>query len=228
MSDSTPTVPTSTKIDAFLAKMQGLTHKPTATGGRLIFALDATASRQPTWDTACELQAEMFREVAAVGGLSVQLVYYRGIAECRASRWVTQPEHLSGLMERIDCRMGHTQIGKVLAHARRESELLKVQALVFVGDAMEENPDDLARDAAALGKAGIPAFLFQEGTDRAVEAVFRDIAKLTRGAHCRFDPGAARQLAELLKAVAVYATGGLTALAGRTDAGAIKLLRQLR
>ena len=228
MSDNTPTVPTSTEIDAFLTKMQGLTAKPTATGGRLIFALDATASRQPTWDTACELQAEMFREVAAVGGLSVQLVYYRGIAECRASRWVTQPEHLSGLMERIDCRMGHTQIGKVLAHARRESELLKVQALVFVGDAMEENPDDLARDAAALGKAGVPAFMFQEGTDRAVEAVFRDIAKLTRGAHCRFDPGAARQLAELLKAVAVYATGGLTALAGRTDAGAIKLLRQLR
>ena len=121
--------------------------------GRIIFALDATASRQPTWDTACQLQAEMFREVAAVGGLSVQLVYYRGTAECRASRWVTRPEHLSGLMERIDCQMGHTQIGKVLAHARRESELLKVQALVFVGDAMEENPDDLARAAAALGKA---------------------------------------------------------------------------
>ena len=228
MSDSTPTAPTSTEIDAFLTKMQGLTAKPTATGGRLIFALDATASRQPTWDTACELQTEMFREVAAVGGLSVQLVYYRGIAECRASRWVTQPEHLSGLMERIDCRMGHTQIGKVLAHARRESELLKVQALVFVGDAMEENPDDLARDAAALGKAGVPAFLFQEGTDRAVEVVFREIAKLTRGAHCRFDPAAAGQLAELLKAVAVYAAGGLTALAKRKDAGAIKLLRQLR
>ena len=172
MSDSTPTAPTSTEIDAFLTKMQGLTAKPTATGGRLIFALDATACRQPTWDTACELQTEMFREVAAVGGLSVQLVYYRGIAECRASRWVTQPEHLSGLMERIDCRMGHTQIGKVLAHARRESELLKVQALVFVGDAMEENPDDLARDAAALGKAGVPAFMFQEGTDRGSKSYF--------------------------------------------------------
>ena len=91
MSDSTPTVPTSTKIDAFLAKMQDLTHKPTATGGRLIFALDATASRQPTWDTACELQAEMFREVAAIGGLSVQLVYYRGIAECSASAGSRSP-----------------------------------------------------------------------------------------------------------------------------------------
>ena len=115
-------------------------------------------------------------------------------------------------MERIDCRMGHTQIGKVLAHARRESELLKVQALVFVGDAMEENPDDLVRDAAALGKAGVPAFMFQEGTDREVEAVFRDIAQLTQGAYCRFDPGAARQLAELLRRWPSMPAGGMTAL----------------
>ena len=140
MSDKSSAVSANTEIDAFLSKMQGLTAQTTAIGGRLIFSLDATASRQPRWDTACELQAEMFREVAAIGGLSVQLVYYRGLAECRSSRWVSQPEHLSGLMERIACRMGHTQIGKVLAHARRESELLKVQALVFVGDAMEENP----------------------------------------------------------------------------------------
>jgi hypothetical protein len=227
MSDKAPTIPSSTEVDAFLTKMQGLTTKTTVVGGRLIFALDATASRQPTWDTACELQAQMFHEVAIIGGLSVQLVYYRGLAECRSSRWVTQSEH-SGLMERIDCCMGHTQIGKVLAHARRESELLKVQALVFVGDAMEENPDDLAHDAAALGKAGVPAFMFQEGHDPAVKRVFEEIAQLTRGAYCRFDPGAARQLAELLKAVAVYATGGLTALAGRKDAGAVRLLSQLR
>jgi hypothetical protein len=228
MSDKTPAVSASTEVDAFLTELQSLTTKTTAGGGRLVFALDATASRQPTWDTACELQAEMFREVAAIGGLSVQLVYYRGLAECRSSRWVTQPEHLAGLMERIACRMGHTQIGKVLTHARRESELLKVQALVFVGDAMEENPDDLAQDAAALGRAGVPAFMFQEGTNRKVEAVFREIAQLTNGAYCQFDPGAARQLAELLKAAAVYATGGLTAMAGRKDAGAIKLLTQLR
>lgn len=227
MSDKSPTVSASTEIDAFLTKMQSLSAKTTTVGGRLIFALDATASRQPTWDTACQLQADMFREVATIGGLSVQLVYYRGLAECRSSRWVTQPEHLARLMERVDCRMGHTQIGKVLTHARRESELLRVQALVFVGDAMEENPDDLARDAAALGKAGVPTFMFQEGADRKVEAVFREIAQLTNGAYCRFDPGAARQLAELLRAVAVYAAGGMAALEDRTDAGAVKLLGAL-
>jgi hypothetical protein len=227
MSDRSPTASASTEVDAFLTKMQSLTTKTTAIGGRLIFALDATASRQLTWDTACQLQADMFREVATIGGLSVQLVYYRGLAECRSSRWVTRPEHLAGLMERIMCRSGETQIGKVLSHARRETELLKVQALVFVGDAMEENPDTLVQDAAALGKAGVPAFMFQEGHDRVVEQVFRDIAHLTRGAYCRFDPGAARQLAELLRAVAVYAAGGMAALERRADAGAVKLLGQL-
>jgi hypothetical protein len=131
-------VSTSAEVDAFLAELSGLTSA--SSGGRLIFALDATASRQPSWDTACQLQADMFRETAAIGRLSVQLVYYRGLTECRASRWISQPGHLTGLMERIICRGGPTQIGKVLAHARRETGILKVQALIFVGDAMEENP----------------------------------------------------------------------------------------
>jgi hypothetical protein len=215
-----------TEIDTFLAKMRGT---PTVGGsGRLIFALDATASRQPTWDTACQLQAEMFREAAAVGGLNVQLVYYRGLSECKASSWISQPEKLAGLMERIECRMGHTQLGKILAHARRETQLLKVQALVFVGDAMEEDPDALSLDADELGRLGVPAFMFQEGDNRSVEQVFRAIAGLTRGAYCRFDPGAARQLSELLRAVAVYVTGGRAALSARQDAGTIKLLGQLK
>src|SRR5262245_21627308 len=108
-------------IDAFLAQVKGLT--PTAAAGqrgRLIFALDATMSRQPTWDTACRLQADMFREAASIGGLDVQLVYYRGLSECRSSRWVSQAERLASLMERIDCRGGHTQIGRIIGHARRE------------------------------------------------------------------------------------------------------------
>jgi hypothetical protein len=225
--DTSLTISTRTEIDSFLAKMTG-TAATSGSSGRLIFGIDATGSRQPTWDIACQLQADMFRETAAIGGLSVQLVYYRGTSECRASRWVSQPEHLARLMEQLDCRMGRTQIGKILAHAKRETQILKVQALVFVGDAMEENADELARDAGELGRLGVPAFMFQEGHSREVEQTFRDIANLTHGAYCRFDPGAARQLAELLRAVAVYATGGMTALAARQDAAAVKLLAQLK
>ena len=220
------------EIDAFLAKVKGLVPT-TAAGqrGRLIFALDATMSRQPLWDTACRLQADMFREAAAIGGLDVQLVYYRGLSECRASRWVSQAERLGGLMERIDCRGGHTQIGKVIAHAKRETQVTKVQALVFVGDAMEEKLDHLCHAAGELGLLGVPAFMFQEGGDPITEQAFREIARLTRGAYCRFDPGAAHQLAELLRAAAAYAAGGMRALAdlsARHQAGALKLLEQMR
>jgi hypothetical protein len=219
-------------IQAFLTRAHTLAP-PTQAGrrGRLIFALDATMSRQPTWDTACRLQAEMFREAAAVGGLDVQLVYYRGFDECRASPWVSDGERLARLMGGIGCRGGHTQIGKVLAHARRETDKAKVQALVFVGDAMEEVIDDLSATAGELGLKGVSAFMFQEGADRVAERAFREIARLTRGAYFRFDVGAAHQLAELLRAAAVYAAGGMRALsdlsAGRSAAG-LKLLEQLK
>jgi hypothetical protein len=197
----------------------------------MIFALDATMSRQPLWDTACQLQADMFREAAAIGGLDVQLVYYRGLAECRASRWVSDAAQLGGLMERIDCRGGHTQIGKILTHTMRESGQQKVQALVFVGDAMEEPIDDLCAAAGKLGLLGVPAFVFQEGHDPIAEQAFREIARLSRGAYGRFDAGAAHQLAELLRAAAAYAAGGMKALEdlkARRNAGAVKLLEQMR
>src|SRR5262249_43385690 len=196
--------------------------------GRLIFALDATASRQPTWDTACMLQAEMFREVATIGGLDMQLVYYRGLNECRASRWISHPDQLAKTMSQIMCEAGHTQIEKVLTHAVKETKLLQISALVFVGDAMEENPDTLAHKADELTRLKVPAFMFQEGHNRQVEHTFRNIARLTHGAYCHFNPGAAHQLADLLRAVAVFATGGMPALAAQHNASATKLLSQLQ
>jgi hypothetical protein len=212
------------EIDRFLAEKA----QETVRRGRLIFALDATASRQKTWDTACQLQAEMFREATAVGGLELQLVFYRGLGECQSSRWIADSAQLAKTMSQILCNAGRTQIEKILSHTQKETKLLGVSALVFVGDAMEENPDTLAHAAGELGRLGVPAFMFQEGHDRAVEHVFRELARVTRGAYCRFDPGAARQLAELLRAVAVYAAGGMTALAARRDAGAVKLLSQMK
>jgi hypothetical protein len=217
----------SADIDAFIAEITK--SSSTATGsGRLIFALDATASRRDTWDMACKLQGEMFGTVASIGGLNVQLVYYRDLSECRSSRWVSDTNELTRLMTRIECRAGSTQIGKILTHANRQTKLLQVSALVFVGDAMEESPDTLAHEAGELGRLKVPVFMFQEGQNREVEYTFRNIAQLTNGAYCRFDPGAAQQLGELLKAVAVYAVGGRTALANRSDAGAVKLLGQLK
>jgi hypothetical protein len=174
----------------------------------------------------------MFAETAAVGGLDVQLVYYRGISECRASKWVSDPKRLAGLMEKIDCRGGHTQIGRILEHVRKEAKLQKVDAFVFVGDAMEEAVDELCAKAGELALLGVPAFMFQENNDPIAEQAFREIARLTGGAWCPFDTGASAQLRDLLRAAAAYATGGRAALADLSKraggGGAVKLLGQLR
>jgi hypothetical protein len=220
------------EIETFIEQVRAL-GPSSARGhrGRLIFALDATMSRQPTWDTACALQADMFREAASIGGLDIQLVYFRGLSECRASGWVAGGERLAELMSQIDCRGGQTQIGKVLSHARQEHARQKVQAVVFVGDAMEEPIDSLCQSAGELALLGVPVFMFQEGDDPVAENAYREIARLSRGAYCRFDVGSAHQLGELLRAVAAYAAGGIKALAKLSEkrsSGAQKLLAQLK
>ncbi|MDE2468823.1 MAG: VWA domain-containing protein, partial [Bradyrhizobium sp.] len=187
-------------------------------------------SRQPTWDMACTLQADMFREAEALGSLDIRLVYYRGFNECRASAWISDSAQLARLMNKIDCREGHTQIGKVLSDVRRESATSAVRAVVFVGDAMEEPIERLCRMAGELGLLRVPVFMFQEGHDDVAEPAFQEIARLTGGAWCRFDPGAAVQLRELLRAAAAYAAGGREALLrlSKAGGGAAKLIGQMK
>ncbi len=196
--------------------------------GRIVLALDATMSRQPTWDLACSLQAQMFDAVDKSGNLNVQLVYFRGFGECRSSKFVSETDALKSLMTRIDCRGGHTQIGKMLAHTLKETERDRVNALVFIGDAMEEDVDSLADKAGHLGLKGVPVFIFQEGRDPIAEQAFKEIARLSKGAWFRFDSSSAATLASLLSAVAVYATGGLKALEARGRAGDRLLIENLR
>ena len=217
-------------ISAFVAKARALATGAGGGNGRLVFALDATMSRQPTWDMACTLQADMFREAAAVGSLDIRLVYYRGLSECRATGWISDSAKLAKLMSGIDCQGGNTQIGKVLSEARREAVSSGVRAVVFVGDAMEESVDDLCARAGELGLLKVPVFMFQEGHDPAAEPAFREIARLTGGAWCRFDPGAAAQLRELLRAAAAYAAGGREALLrlSKTGSEAAKLIGQMK
>ncbi|WGD56107.1 VWA domain-containing protein [Bradyrhizobium sp. CB1650] len=231
-SDGLPQAQTSTADDiaAFVARARATSPHAPGAKGRLIFALDATMSRQPTWDMACALQADMFREAAALGSLDIRLVYYRGLNECRATGWISDSTKLATLMSKIDCRGGDTQIGKVLSEARREAVASGVRAVVFVGDAMEEKVDELCAKAGELGMLKVPVFLFQEGHDTVAEQAFREIARLTGGAWCRFDPGAAAQLRDLLRAAAAYAAGGREALLklSKTTSGAALLIGQMR
>jgi hypothetical protein len=186
-------------VDSFLSEAKRFGPLAgNAPRARLVFALDATMSRQPTWDLACRVQGEMFAAASEAGGLSVQLVYFRGFGECRSSRWVADPRALMDLMTKISCRGGQTQIGRVLRHVRTEAGQAPLKVLVYVGDAMEEPIDDLCAVAGELGLLGI--------------------ARLSGGAYARFDAGAPHTLSELLRAAAAYAANGVEGLT-RLSAG---------
>ena len=209
----------SAEVDTFLSRASKVPAPSQGGRGRLIFALDATMSRQPTWDMAQSLQQRMFEETDALGGLDVQLVYFRGLMECRASRFVSQGAGLAAVMSKIDCRGGNTQIEKVLRHARDEAKAAPVGALVYVGDAMEENADRLCAIAGELALRGVKAFMFHEGADVQARAAGAEIARLTGGAYAAFDASAPRKLASLLAAAAAYAAGGFAALEAQAKKG---------
>jgi hypothetical protein len=221
-------------------RIAALLEKTRRSRGRLIFALDATASREGMWDLACQLQSAMFEEAAKIGRLEIQLVWYRGENECSHTAWTTDTQELASEMRRIRCEAGATKIGFVLKHIRAENAREKVNAAIFVGDAVEEPPHQLY-DAAACP----PCFWFQEGDGLAiyvdqrgqflvehapqkVETIFRELARLTNGAYGKFDAGAAKQLGELLRAVVAFAIGGRKALANQNSDGARKLLGQMK
>ena len=200
-------------VQAFLRKvaLTPATKRPDERG-RLIFAMDATASREPTWDRACHIQGEMFTETAALGGLEIQVVYYRGFRECRASPWLSRSDDLLRYLSRVRCVGGRTQIARVLRHAVKETGKKAVNALVFVGDCMEEDPDEVCHVAGELGMKGVPCFIFHEGGEPGAMRTFQQVARLTNGAYCSFDATSAKTLRDLLSAVAVYAAGGRKAL----------------
>lgn len=185
---------------------------PSGRRGRLLFAMDATASREASWDMACQIQGDMFAETATLGGLDVQLAFYRGFREFRASPWVSSSTELIPFMTRVRCMGGRTQLERMLRYAARETDKQKISALVFVGDCLEEDIDSVCDAAGALGLKGVPCFMFHEGHEPRAARGFREIARLTKGAYCTFDAASARQLRELLAAVAVFAAGGRKAL----------------
>lgn len=226
-----PTGARDQEVEAFLDKVRTAPQPSGGGRGRLIFAMDATASRQSTWDRACHLQAEMFQSTQALGGLEVQLVFYRGFKECKASKWMTDAPALAKTMTSVMCLAGQTQIGRILSHALTEAGKRRVNALVFVGDCMEEDIDHLGHLAGQLGLKGLPCFIFHEGHDPIARNAFEQIAKLSGGACCAFDSSSPKQLQDLLSAVAVYAAGGRKALADfskKRGGVTLKLTHQVR
>jgi len=205
-----PIVPSAT--DAFLREIERLPARRAGTRGRLLFAMDATASREPTWDHACAIQGEMFVAADTLGGLDVRLAFYRGFDEFKVSRWTSDGRELARLMSSVRCLAGRTQIARVLRYAGEQRRESRIDAVIFVGDCCEEDVDQVGHEAGQLGLLGLPVFVFHEGNDRTASRLFPQIAKLTRGAYSKFDRNSPDELRRLLGAVAAYAAGGREAL----------------
>ena len=210
--DKPLTTPSSrSEIDRFLDSAKSLSKAKTSSGGRLIFAMDATFSREPTWDIACQIQGEMFVCTDTIGRLQVKLAYYGGFDTFKVSNWISNSRQLLKLMSTVHCEGGKTQIARLLKYCLNQQEKQNIDAVVFVGDCMEENADILSDLGGQLGLKGVPVFIFQEGRDPIARQSFQHICRLSKGAYCSFDAGSAEQLKALLSAVAVYAAAGRNA-----------------
>jgi hypothetical protein len=222
-----PIVVKQAAVDSFVNQIRRLPQRSAGLqSGRLLFAIDATASREAAWDLATSVQAEMFLSASGLGGLDVQLAFYRGFDEFKVSRWTSDGRELARLMSSVRCLAGRTQIARLLHYAGDQHRARRIDAVVFVGDCCEEDVDLVGHEAGQLGLLGLPVFVFHEGNDRTASRLFPQIAKLTRGAYCKFDRNSPDELRRLLGAVAAYAAGGRDALLkyGRDKGGAAILL----
>jgi hypothetical protein len=170
----------------------------------------------------------MFISAQSLGGLQVQLCYFRGFGEFYSSSWQSSPDALLNTMTGITCQAGATQLQRLLRHVITENDRNKIKCVVYIGDAMEENIDILAQLAGKLGLLNIRLFMFQERGDPIARQAYLEMCRLSGGAYCQFDAASADQLQDLLKAVAIYAAGGLKALAdfSKKSHKTVKLLEQ--
>jgi len=231
MAKELKTQSTSGELSAFLAHSKQLPQRRDGNPrklGRMIFALDATASRQASWDRACQLQGEMFVATEQLGGLQLQLCYYRGFNEFVASPWLRDSSSLLDNMHRAQCRGGYTQLQRVLDHAVQQHSQEAINAVIIIADAVEESVDTLCAKAGKMGLLNIPLFMFQEGADGPTQQCFQQMATLSRGAYAHFDERSAATMMALLAAAATFAAGGSEALRQLNSASAQQLLRQLR
>lgn len=175
---------------------------------RIGFVIDATASRAQSWIEAQAIQAEMFRAVSGIGALSLRLVHYGGTALADYG-WQDDARAIAATMAQVNCVGGYTQILPALCALLEDADEWP-NAVIIVGDAFEEDPEQIAPLAYELKEAGIKVFTFIEGYDDRAARAFQLLAELTGGRFARF--GAALPLRDLCAGVALYTAGGESGL----------------
>lgn len=194
---------------------------------RLIFAVDATASREPAWRAARGVTDSLVK--ALPGALDVALAVHGGGRVHTFTPYTTAANTLRDRAAGVMCKAGFTRLLPIMASAVKDPG---VKVVIYIGDVFEESLARGRRLADSMGARGTRLIVLHDTADPAARGhaeIFWDLAKRTGGCVLPFEAGASRKLHDLVSAVAVYAVGGERLLQERRHAlpGAVALLEQL-
>jgi hypothetical protein len=194
---------------------------------RLVFAVDATASREPAWAAARQVTDALVK--ALPGQLDVALAVHGGSRVHTFTPFTSNAATLRDRAAGVACQAGMTRLLPILSTSLKHPA---VRVVIYIGDVFEESVIQGRRLADNMGQRGTKLIVLHDTADPAARLdaeVFWDLAKRTGGCVLPFNASASGRLRELLSAVAVYAVGGETLLQERARdlPGAIALLEHL-
>jgi hypothetical protein len=201
------------------------THAPARP--RLVFAVDATASREPAWAAARQVTDALVK--ALPGELDVALAVHGGSRVHTFTPFTNDPSTLRDHAAGVTCQAGLTRLLPILSAGLKAPS---VRVVVYIGDVFEESLAHGRLLADTMGRQSIRLIVLHDTVDpgaRRDAEVFWDLARRTGGCVLPFDANAPGRLRDLLSAVAVYAVGGEKLLRERrhTLPGAVALLEHL-
>src|SRR5580658_5305311 len=209
----------------------GHAEPPVETGApsrpRLVFAVDATASREPAWKAARQVTDALVK--ALPGELDVALAVHGGSRVHTFTAFTNDAATLRDRAAGVSCEAGLTRLLPILSASLKQPS---VRVIVYIGDVFEENLSHGRNLADSLGQRGTKLIVLHDTADpsaRRDAELFWDLAKRTGGCVLPFDASAPGRLRDILSAVAVYAVGGEKLLRERRHAlpGAVALLDHL-
>src|SRR5262249_45195432 len=101
---------------------------------RLVFAVDATASREPAWAAARQVTDALVK--ALPGELDVALAVHGGARVHTFTEFTNNPATLRDRAAGISCIAGMTRLLPILATSLKRQA---VRVIVYIGDVFEEN-----------------------------------------------------------------------------------------
>lgn len=198
---------------------------------RLLFTLDATASREGAWNVARKITHSMFEQLP--GELEVSLGWHGGGSLQEITPFSTQSRGFLDKLNSVNCSAGRTALNDLLQEC---TQIPRLRALVYIGDCFEENEENAYAIAEQLRIKGIKLFIFHDRSSERygynvddAKRIFANLIDICGGCLLDFNESSANKSKELLDAIAVYAAGGTKLLEQKRKQlpGAAKLLEQL-